>query len=103
YLVALLGYLVLRTNIFILQVYGGFGQVGLFSVATQVADALEIIPTSVSLVLFPKLVRMEKLGWPLMTRSLFAVAALMAAVCGFVAFACEPLVALAFGPEFQRT
>jgi antigen flippase len=103
YVVALLGYLVLRMNVFLLQVHSGFSEVGFYSVATQVADALEIIPTSVSLVLFPRLVRMESLGWPLMAKALVAVAAVMAVVCILVALFCEPLIAAAFGSEFRRT
>jgi len=103
YLVALLGYLVLRTNVFLLQFHGGFEEVGLYSVASQVADAMEIIPTSVSLVLFPKLLHQADGGWMMMQRSLIQVAQVMLAACLAVAVASGVLVDVAFGPEFVRS
>lgn len=103
YLVALLGYLVLRTNVFLLQFHVGFEEVGLYSVATQVADALEIIPTSVSLVLFPKLLHEVDQGWTMMQRALIRVAVIMAAVCIAVAIVSDALFGLAFGVEFSRS
>jgi O-antigen/teichoic acid export membrane protein len=103
YLVALLGYLVLRTNVFLLQVHGGFEEVGLYSVASQVADAMEIVPTSVSLVLFPKLLHQADDGWMMMRRSLAQVAVVMLAVCLAVTVLSDTLVDVAFGPDFVRS
>jgi O-antigen/teichoic acid export membrane protein len=100
YVVTLLGFLLLRANVFLLQVNSGFGELGLFSVAAQVADALELVPTSIALVLFPRLVRMNVGAWSEMIRSLRTVAGLMAGICLVVAVLSEPLVVFAFGPEY---
>lgn len=100
YFVALLGFLVLRANVFLLQKYAGFDDLGLYSVASQVADALEIIPTSVALVLFPTLLRTELGGWRVMRRTLLAVAGVMAVICVSVAVLSEPLIELGFGSKF---
>jgi antigen flippase len=100
YLVTLLGFLVLRINVFGLQEYRDFAEIGFYSVATQVASAIEVIPTSVSLALFPKLLRMDRDGWAITSRSLLNMAVVMVTVCVFAAIVCEPLMHLAFGSEF---
>jgi antigen flippase len=103
YLVALLAYLVLRTNVFLLQIHSGFEEVGLYSVATQVADALEILPTSVALVLFPRLLHEADEGWHMMTKALARVALMMVGVCFAIWIGSDALFALAFGPDFDRS
>jgi len=64
---------------------------------------MEIIPTSVSLVLFPKLLHQADGGWMMMRRSLAQVALVMLAACLAVAVLSDTLVDLAFGSEFVRS
>jgi len=74
--------------------------VGYYSVATQFADMLAILPQSTALVLFPHLVgerrgRFDRTIW-----SLSAMAVLLGTGCIAVAWLAEPLITIAFGGRF---
>jgi antigen flippase len=100
YLATLAGFLLLRSNVFILNGLRGVEQVGYYSVATQVADVLAVLPQSAALVLFPNLVRDGLGGFGRMIRNMTAVGALLATGCVAVAFLADPMIRIAFGPQF---
>lgn len=100
YAISVLGYLVLRGNVFVLQHFYGSRELGYYSVAAQVGDALAILPASVSLVLFPRLVRQTEDRWASTVRTAVAVAALLAVVCGIAAVLAGPFMRIAFGASF---
>jgi O-antigen/teichoic acid export membrane protein len=101
YAIAALGYLVLRSNVFLLQRFDGARVVGYYSVAAQIADVLAMLPASVALVLFPKLVRAEHATrWQQTIRTCAIVAAVLAALCAVAAVAAAPFVRLAFGNAY---
>lgn len=100
YLISLLAYLVLRGNVFLLQRYYGARELGYYSVAAQVGDALAIFPATVAIVLFPALVRNDQGRWRSTVRSTLIVAAILAATCGIAALAAPWFMRIAFGPSF---
>jgi O-antigen/teichoic acid export membrane protein len=100
YLVSLLAYLTLRGNVFLLQRYYGARELGYYSVAAQVGDALAIFPATVALVLFPNLVRNEHTRWRSTVRAALVVAAILAATCGVAAIVAPWFMRVAFGPAF---
>lgn len=100
YVAALLGFLVLRANVFLLERMTTAGEVGYFSVSAQIADALGIIPTSVALVLFPDLVRDSRRRWALTIRSCVIVVIILSAACALVAVAAGPLIRVVYGNGF---
>jgi enterobacterial common antigen flippase len=100
YLVATLGFLVLRGNVFLLQHDYGSRELGFYSVAAQVADALAILPASVALVLFPHLIRGTSAPWRSTVRSFVVVTATLLVVCGIAAAVARPFVEAAFGNRF---
>jgi len=55
YLACLLAYLVLRSDIYLVNLFRGLKEVGLYSVAVGFADAILLIVSSTALVLFPKI------------------------------------------------
>ena len=55
YIACLLAYLVLRSDIYLLNLFRGLKEVGLYSISTNFADAILLIVSSTSLVLFPKI------------------------------------------------
>lgn len=101
YLVVLLGFFVLRTNVFLVQHFIGAEELGYYSIAAQVSDALVILPTSVALVLFPRLVSERTTSWESTRRACAATGLILAGVCAAVALAAAPLVRIAFGEEFE--
>ncbi len=101
YAVTLLGYLVVRVNVFFVQAYSGEKELGYFSIASQIVDVLAILPASIGLVLLPALV-----GSPVRcfartlgrAAGLGAVLAPAALLTGFIA---GPVIELAFGGSFE--
>lgn len=101
YIASLLAFLVLRSNVFLLKSLTSVEEVGYFSVATQIADVLSVLPTSVAIVLFPNLVRSDAAGrWATTLRSMATVGGLMVIACAIAAILVEPFVRIAFGSGF---
>jgi antigen flippase len=100
YAISVLGFLVLRGNVFVLQHFYGSRELGYYSVAAQVGDALAILPASVSLVLFPRLVRQSADRWKSTLRATVTVAVLLAIVCAAAAVLATPFMRIAFGSSF---
>ena len=100
YIATLCGFLVVRTNVFLLSALKGVEQVGYYSVASQIADVIGIVPQSMALVLFPTLITATEGRFRTTLRNLAVVGLLVATGCGLVALLAEPFVRLVFGPKF---
>jgi O-antigen/teichoic acid export membrane protein len=101
YFACLLAFLMLRSNIFLLQTICGDKEVGLYSIAAQAADVLNLVPSSLAVVLFPQLVKDETQSWDRMLCSLWKVAAFMLLACCFSALFVSPAVHLIFGRQYS--
>jgi enterobacterial common antigen flippase len=100
YVVALLGFLLLRANVFLLERFAGSAELGQYSIASQIADVLIVLPASVALVLFPKLVADPDRRWSMLLRSTRTTAVLIVVFCVAAAAFASPFIDLAFGPAF---
>lgn len=100
YAITLFGYLVLRGNVFLLQHFYGARELGYYSIAAQAGDALAILPTSVALVLFPRLVGDARGRWSAAVRSAVVVASILVVVCAVSAALATPFVKVAFGARY---
>lgn len=106
YIVCLLGFLMLRANVFLLQGLSpsadiGRYEVGLYSVPSNLMDALNLLPTSLALVLFPRLIKNEGSNrWSMTMKGTAAIALFMLVACGLMALLAEPAVKFAFGEEY---
>src|SRR5690606_12780995 len=88
YLAALLGFLMLRVGTIALQQNATLADLGQFSIAAQIADALILVPSTVALLLFPNLVRAEEgLRWSATVAILLRVGAFMLLLSAAIAFA----------------
>ncbi len=101
YIVALLGFLVLRCNFFLLARLAAPNQIGYFSVAAQLADVLALVPTAAAIVIFPRLVKEQTESWERTVGTAKAVAVGLTALCLLTALVAGPLVRLAFGASFE--
>jgi O-antigen/teichoic acid export membrane protein len=101
YLVTLLGFLVLRANVFLLRREYGPAELGLYSVAAQISDVLAIVPQAVALVIFPRLVRDSANSWNATVRASVTTAFLMVVACGITAVVAGPAIRLLYGSEFD--
>ena len=102
YAVSVLGLLTLRANVFILQAVAGSAQVGTYSIALQMMDVLGIVPASIALLLFPRLVRQTTNALVPAVRTAAVVG--LTLVAGSIAtWALAPvIVPVLFGSEFAR-
>jgi O-antigen/teichoic acid export membrane protein len=100
YVITLLGFLVLRSNVFLLQSSAGSTQLGYYSIAAQIADVLTIFPASVALVLFPDLVRNVAERWSVMVVTTGVVSVMVTVACVLAAIAAGPFIVLLYGPSF---
>jgi O-antigen/teichoic acid export membrane protein len=103
YIAALSMFLVVRINVFLLSALKGVEQVGYYSVASQIADVIGIVPQSMALVLFPTLIMATEGRFKTTLRNLVVVGLLVATGCGLVAVFAEPFVRLVFGSRFLET
>jgi O-antigen/teichoic acid export membrane protein len=100
YLITLMGFLVLRANVFLLRREYGPDELGLYSIAAQFGDVLSIVPQAVALVLFPRLVRESGSRWSSTVRATLNTAALLVVTCGAAAALAKPIIRLLYGNTF---
>jgi O-antigen/teichoic acid export membrane protein len=101
YLATLLSFLVLRSNVFLLRREWGPEELGLYSIAAQINDVLLIVPQTVNLLLFPRLVRSKAGRWRTTVRASWAVTLAMVVGCALTAAVASPAIRLLFGAEFE--
>jgi O-antigen/teichoic acid export membrane protein len=100
YLATLAGFLVLRMNVFTLHALSGVEQVGIYSVASQIADTLSILPQSTALVLFPRLAACRSGQLKTTMRHAVRTGGLLALACAAVWVFADFGIRIAFGPRF---
>ena len=100
YVATACGFLVMRSNVFLLTALQTSEDVGHYSVATQLADVVGILPQSIALVMFPSLVSASA-GRFRLTLSNMAVGGLVLGLaCGAIGVFADPFVPVVFGPDF---
>jgi O-antigen/teichoic acid export membrane protein len=100
YIITLFGFVALRGNIFLLRREFGPADLGLYSIAAQVADVLTVLPQAVGVILFPHLVRNADARWQRTMRAAVWVGAVMLVVCVVTAIAAGPAIKLLYGDDF---
>ncbi len=103
YFALLLGFLLQRAAVTLLAANHGQTEVGYFSIAAQINDVLIILPTTVSMVLFPMLVKQDRGRWQTTWQALRYGTAMMAVVCAIAAIVGYPLIAWVFGRPFSQS
>lgn len=100
YLAALLGFTLSRVGGLLLANQSGSEQVGHLSIAMQLSDLMVMLPATIGVVLFPRLVG-DKEGRGILTlRTMKFVALLMAIACALAAMLAGFLIPLIFGEAF---
>lgn len=100
YCILTIGFLMLRGNVFLIERLSSLTELGFYSVAVQIAEAIGVLAGSVGIVLFPRLVARAANRFRYMLGYLLAVTATLVLVCSLAAVLARPAVSLAFGPEF---
>ena len=97
-----ISYLLQRTGASLLLFAGSARELGQYSIASQVADVLLIVPGSVGLVLFPMLVRHEQDLWPRVRSTLLLTAAVMLVLSLGAALFAPLVLPLVFGAQYSE-
>ena len=99
YIAAALGFLVLRLNAFMLDRYADTATLGTWSVAAQLLDVIILVPSTIALVLLPRIMR-DKNPYGLMHSQLRMVTILLLLLCMLGAWLGHDLISLAYGERF---
>ena len=99
YLAAALGFLVLRLNTVLLERYTDAATLGIWSIAAQLLDVINVIPATIALVLLPRILRSDE-PYQLMQSQLRLVAIGLALVCAIAAWLGHELITLLYGERF---
>lgn len=100
YFTGLLSFLVMRGNVYLLQWYGGLKQLGYVSVCYNLVDMMVILPTSVSLIVFPNLIRKQEEKWNITLKNTVMVGILTLIACLILVVIAKPFITIIFGAEF---
>ena len=103
YVFMLLGFLLARIPVFILSSVSSPSEVGQLSIALQMADMMSLLPTTVAMLLFPRLVKDKVNRNREFVRWLRRVAVVMSVGCVLIAGVCDPVVPLLFGEPFRES
>lgn len=103
WLVSLFSFLVIRSDLVMVQYLRGAGETGQYSIAVTLADFAYLLPLVVGTVLFPKLSAMDDVEerWRLAKRWAAVVGATMAIGVTTAPFLAASVIRLAYGPEFE--
>ncbi|MBF6617702.1 MAG: oligosaccharide flippase family protein [Candidimonas sp.] len=102
YTVGLFGFLVLRINVLFLERAVPVSEIGLWSISAQIIDLIHIVPATLALVLFPRLLRLGK-PYNAMIKQLKIIAVVMVGFSGIIVLFGEPVIVLLFGEAFRRS
>lgn len=100
YAMSLLGFLVLRTSVFLIDSFHGDAEVGQYSVAAQLFDFLNLLPASLALVLLPRLVQDAESRWKTTLKSVGIIGGVMVVACVGAAVCAGPALELLFGNRY---
>lgn len=99
YLAAALGFAVLRLNTILLEQYMDAATLGTWSIAAQLLDVILVIPSTIALVLLPRIMRSER-PYQLMQTQLRLVTITLVLVCAVVAWLGYDFIMLVYGGRF---
>lgn len=105
YLVACLGLLVSRTNAFVLEPQIDATQYGIWSIAMQFFDVINVVPASLAIVLFPRILRSDRPERLLLPQIGLVLALLAVVALGFALlgpFVIRLLYGEAFAPAYGQ-
>jgi O-antigen/teichoic acid export membrane protein len=96
----MLAYLIVRSDMLLVNALRGTGDAGVYSIAVQIADLIYLLPASIGLVLFPRLSRHGE-GDPLFALKVTRhTAFLLALLCAAAALLARPAIGLLYGEAF---
>ncbi|PIQ77091.1 hypothetical protein COV82_06220 [Candidatus Peregrinibacteria bacterium CG11_big_fil_rev_8_21_14_0_20_46_8] len=103
YITTFLAYLILRSDIYVINLFHGESATGIYSLATGFADLIYILPMSISMVLFPRLANNQYDSGPLTAKVVRATTLVMLIICTGAAVIAAPLIVTLYGAAFTSS
>ena len=102
YLACFLGFLIMKSSVFLVNYMLGTEQVGYYSIAISIIDMLYLLPTTTGSLLFPKLAAIEDVQykWKYTKKVILGIGLLMLITLGTTALLANPIINLLFGTKF---
>jgi len=102
YLGSLVGFLMLRVDLLMINHFLGKKETGLYDIAINMSEMIYLFPLVVSTVLFPKLAALESVQekWALSKNVGWALLIGMAVICTVTVLVAYPLIRLLYGEAF---
>lgn len=101
YVACLLAFLIIRSDLLLVNYFLGAAEAGIYAVAVNFADLLLVFPTSVGSMLFPRISAQPKDDGSLTAAACRHTAAGMAVLCVGAGVLAQPLIPLAYGRAFS--
>jgi O-antigen/teichoic acid export membrane protein len=100
YLVLIMGFVIPRIGVFFLGKSHSSEELGIYSIAVQLFDVIALLPASLAMVLFPRLLKREDNQWST-TKDIFIVSSIFITIIGLSFYAIgQWFVVKLFGGEF---
>lgn len=103
YLACLFAFLVLRSDIYLLNYFRGLQEVGWYSIAVGFCDGILLISSSIALVLFPKITENQEQGLETTLKVTRLSSLLLIIILGFSFLFGRYVVVFLFGKEFVNS
>jgi len=102
YLACFLGFLVVRLDLLMVKYMMGSAQAGYYSIAANMADYILLLPTSIALILFPKLAAMgdPSKQWTVAGKVTWGATAILLPLIAVCALLAHPAIRIAFGKAY---
>lgn len=102
YMLTLVGFLMARTSVVIIRRANAFADLGYWSIGAQISEALLLLPATLSLLLFPMLVRAEDADrWTEFVSMAKRVGVAMGFICVVAGLLARPAITLGFGEAYE--
>jgi O-antigen/teichoic acid export membrane protein len=102
YLSCLLAFLVIRSDMLLVNYFLGTGEAGVYSIAVQIADTILLLPVTIGMILLPRIAgTAEERQDEVTARVLRHTALLLGGLCVAAAVAVGPVVHLLYGRAFE--
>jgi len=103
YLSCLFAYLVLRSDLFILNYFRGTTETGLYSIATNFVDGIFLLPSIIALLLLPKAVENLGQSGELVAKTARISAIVIGVICLGAVILGRPAINFMFGSLFDKS
>jgi len=103
YLTCFFAYLVLRSDLFILNYFRGSAETGIYSIATNFVDGIILLPSIIALILMPKVTENLINSPELISKTVRLSVIIIGIICIGVVFFGSPAINLMFGQNFNRS